>query len=374
MIIGIDASNIKSGGGLTHLINVLSFGDFKSLEINKIIIWSGMRSNKIVSTNTVFYSFQKLLSNGGVINTLFWRLFILPKLSQNVDIVFSPGGITFPLYKRCISMSQNMLVFESKERNRFPFGKTYLRYHLLEFIQYLSLFTSLGNIYISNYAHDYIKNKHPTLKKIPSAIIYHGVSSKFTPTYKNQLNINNYNHTTRYKILYVSTINYYKHQWVLIDALKKLINEGFPIELNLVGGAHPHAFVKIEEKLKEERDWVTYHGEVAHDKINQFYSDADLFVFLSTCENMPNILIEAMASGLPICSSSFGPMPEILGDAGVYFNPTDINSVYTTIKNTILDPENRAHISNLALKRALQFTWQESSFETFKFITSFMKH
>ena len=89
---------------------------------------------------------------------------------------------------------------------------------------------------------------------------------------------------------------------------------------------------------------------------------------------MPNILIEAMASGLPICSSSFGPMPEILGDAGVYFNPTDINSVYTTIKNTILDPENRAHISNLALKRALQFTWQESSFETFKFITSFMKH
>ena len=48
---------------------------------------------------------------------------------------------------------------------------------------------------------------------------------------------------------------------------------------------------------------------------------AHLFVFASSCENMPNTLVEAMASGLPIACSDRGPMPEILRDGGTYFDP-----------------------------------------------------
>ena len=89
---------------------------------------------------------------------------------------------------------------------------------------------------------------------------------------------------------------------------------------------------------------------------------------------MPNILLEAMASGLPICSSSYGPMPEILGDAGVYFDPLNVDSVYQTLKMLLLDPAMRGHLSTLAVQRVKQFTWEKTSFETFKFITSLLKN
>ena len=52
-------------------------------------------------------------------------------------------------------------------------------------------------------------------------------------------------------------------------------------------------------------------------------ADANLFVFASSCENMPNTLVEAMAIGLPIACSDRGPMPEVLRDGGVYFDPED---------------------------------------------------
>ena len=56
-------------------------------------------------------------------------------------------------------------------------------------------------------------------------------------------------------------------------------------------------------------------GEVPHRDLPEHLFRADLFVFASSCENLPNIVIEAMAAGLPIASSRRPPMPEVLEDA-----------------------------------------------------------
>ena len=50
-------------------------------------------------------------------------------------------------------------------------------------------------------------------------------------------------------------------------------------------------------------------------------SKANLFIFASSCENMPNTLLEGMASGLPIACSDRGPMPETLQDRGILSMP-----------------------------------------------------
>ena len=60
---------------------------------------------------------------------------------------------------------------------------------------------------------------------------------------------------------------------------------------------------------------------IPYHELHSEYKDADLGVFASSCENLPIILIEKMASGLPIACSNKGPMPEVLGSAGVYFDP-----------------------------------------------------
>ncbi len=64
----------------------------------------------------------------------------------------------------------------------------------------------------------------------------------------------------------------------------------------------------------------------------------DHFVFASSCENMPNTLVEAIAAGLPLACSRRGPMHEILGDTGLYFDPESHLSIAEAIRRLIDDP------------------------------------
>ena len=54
---------------------------------------------------------------------------------------------------------------------------------------------------------------------------------------------------------------------------------------------------------------------------------SEIMILSSRFEGLPNILLEAMAASLPIACSNRGPMPEILKDAGIYFNPEQVSSI-----------------------------------------------
>ena len=64
---------------------------------------------------------------------------------------------------------------------------------------------------------------------------------------------------------------------------------------------------------------------------------------------MPTIVLEAMASKLPIASSNIQPMTNILKDSAVFFNPKDINSIYTNLERLILDNNFRKKLSSKSL-------------------------
>ena len=125
-----------------------------------------------------------------------------------------------------------------------------------------------------------------------------------------------------YKILYVSIIDQYKHQWHVVNAVNILRKEGYPICLDLVGPSYSPALRRLNstiEKVDPLGQWVSYQNEIPSMNYIKRYANADLGLFASSCENMPNILLEMMASGLPIVSSDRGPMPDILLDGGLYF-------------------------------------------------------
>jgi glycosyltransferase involved in cell wall biosynthesis len=83
---------------------------------------------------------------------------------------------------------------------------------------------------------------------------------------------------------------------------------------------------------------------------------------------MPNILLETMAAGLPIAASNMGPMPEVLGDAGVYFDPTKPTEIATAIETLLNDPELRIMNATNSYERVQQFSWQRCAEETFAFL------
>lgn len=365
MKITIDATNIKAGGGLTHLKRLLEF--FNSDENTKVEIIGGGWLSQIENASWLT---KKLYPESfkSIFQQELFKKNKLPGLLSMGDIAFIPGGTFSSPKVPYISMSQNMLVFEKKERDRFPRSFTWLRYNILERLQLRSFKNAKGIIYISHYAKNYIENKYPELKKKKAAVIYHGISDSFRQSPKVQFDITSYTNAKPFKILYISIINFYKHQWHLVNAVKKLKAEGLNIELELIGPIYKPAEKLLKNSLQGSEDYISYKGMASYDEISKYYKEANMFVFASTCENMPNILLEAMSAGLPILSSNYGPMPEILKDGGVYMDPTDEMNIYSELKKILLDIDMRKIIAEKAYSYALNFSWKKTSEETFKFI------
>ena len=124
------------------------------------------------------------------------------------------------------------------------------------------------------------------------------------------------------------------------------------------------------ERLALDPDGSFLHdlGHVDFDLLHELYQHVDVFVFASSCENLPNILIEAMAAGLPIACSERGPMPEVLGDAGVYFDPEEPVSIVSAIQKLGDDASLRALLAQRAWQRAQDYSWARCARETLNFV------
>ena len=150
-----------------------------------------------------------------------------------------------------------------------------------------------------------------------------------------------------------------------------LRQEGLPVKLDLVGPAYPPVLSRLTAVLGEldpQGNFINYLGPRPYAELPKVNRDADAFVFASSCENMPNILLEAMASGLPIACAGRGPMPEVLGDAGVYFDPEDPTSIAAALRALLSSPESRVRWAQAAYQRARGFSWEQCAQQTFEFL------
>ena len=372
--IGIDASNIRAGGGVTHLTELLKFKDFEKLNINKIVVWSGQETIKLLKKNKIISLRKSTSFKSSIIKRIFWQIFILSKeiKKEKCDILFSPGGFYLGNFNPIVAMSQNLLPFSWREIIRFGVSLKTLRLYLLRISQTYTFNRANGIIFLSKFALKTVKKVTGNLKG-SVILIPHGINEKFINLPRKQLNISSYSIKNNYKILYVSTISLYKHQWNVIEAVAKLRNKyGWPLELNIVGSVGDSLAIK---KLKNsialwdpERKWVKFNGPVSHELINKVYKKADLGIFASSCENMPNILIEMMAMGLPVACSNKGPMMEFLRQYGSYFNPESPKEIFHSLKNLIKNPKLRKKNSKNSYKIAKKYSWNQSSKATFKFL------
>jgi glycosyltransferase involved in cell wall biosynthesis len=372
--IGIDASNIGYGGGFLHLYEILNNFNSNQHNISKIIIWGDKSLDQLPNFEWLEKRKPNLLLKGGFINKSFWKLFIAKKdIFEQCDILFAPGGTFYSKKTPYVSMSQNMLAFEKIEAKRYGLSIMYIRFLLLNIIQKKSFKNAKGVIFISQYAQNYI-NKKVSIKN--SKLIPHGISDAFFQEPKIQKGITDYSEKNPYKILYVSAIRPYKHQKILIKAAEILIKR-YPIELILIGQPEDKTevfeFEKELNKIPNYKPFIKYLGALNHKEVINYYKTSNIFAMSSTCENMPNILIEAMAAGLPIVSSDYGPMPEFLKDGGIYYNPLDEKSVAETLEKLILNPKLRYENALKAFEYAKQYSWEKCANQTFEYIKELSK-
>jgi glycosyltransferase involved in cell wall biosynthesis len=373
MRIGIDASNIRAGGGVNHLKNLLLFAEPEQYGISKIIVWGGKTTLERLPQNAGLDLLEIQSLNQSLYKRYLWQQTKLGKLANECcDILFVPGGFYLGGFRPYVTMFQNMQIFESKERNREGFSKEWLRLRLLKWAQSRTFRDASGLICLSEYARNYLTQYHSSVTaQTPVQLITHG-----TKKIQNEHSVSVIKKTPNngtLKLLYVSTVKKYKHQWNLIDAVGLLRKEGTHIQLHLVGGGDPQALNLMLDAIhrnKSDKDFVFYHGSLPYKETLEWYHKADMFVFPSTCENLPIILLEAMTAGLPIASSDRGPMPEVLKDAGLYFNPESVTSIKKYLQYMIENPDLQQSLGAKAKQYSQAYSWEKCADETFAFLRS----
>ena len=374
MILGIDASNIRDGGGVTHLVELLKVAEPEKSGFSKVIVWSGKKTlDKIEERHWLIKSNLPVLDKN-LLYRIFWQRFTLSKLASEIGctLLFAPGGAYAGNFHPMVTMSRNLLPFEWKELLRYGFSLKMVKMILLRITQSYSFRIADGLIFLTEYAKEAV-NKVARIAENKTVIIPHGISSKFFAKPRPQFPIEDYNLYRPFRILYVSVIEMYKHQWNVAEAVIELRKQEIPVTLDLIGSAYPPALKKLQAKLAQLEPYnksINYLKSVPHVEMHSKYAQSDLCIFASSCENMPNILLEGMASGLPIACSNMGPMPEVLEDGGVYFNPLEVSDIIVAIKKLIDSHSLRKSLADKAFEKAQLFSWKICAKDTFNFLAN----
>lgn len=369
MILGINASRAKSGGAVAHLKGVLSTIDPSKYGITAVHIWGYRELLHVLPDSDWLYKHEPIELSKSIFKQLRWERAILPKeLSEtNCSILLNVDAGSICRFSPAVTMSRDMLSYEKGEIERYGISISRLRLIVLRYVQNSSLRFADGVIFLTQYAARVIQKSCGKLENI--AFIPHGVGDSFQ-NIEPKNDWPNFN-TRAIRCLYVSNADLYKHQWNVVKAIEKLRHKGFNICLELVGGGSGRARAMLESQIMisdPKGQFVSLREFVPQEDLPGFLEESDLFIFASSCENMPNTLVEAMAAGLPIACSSRGPMPEVLKDGGVYFDPENIKSICTSIETLIINENKRNDLAAKAKQLSSQYSWDRCGHETFSFL------
>lgn len=372
MKILINAFSAKLGGGQTYLINLLAY--LPNNDDLEIFVYAP-RSLKLPEDKRIMRCSTLWPTNNPIFRSI-WEKFILPWFLRYkcIDILFCPGGTintTPPSGCKTVTMFRNMIPFDMRVRQNLPLGIQKFRNWLLEHIMLKSMASADLTIFISEYARSIIEKRI----EIPRAItIPHGINPIFR-TFGKKINRIFCSSADKY-ILYVSRFDIYKHHNEVVKAFASL-----PISLQqeyklLFAGECESPETKFVINLIKNlglNDRIVILGAIPYEELPSLYHHADLILFASSCENCPNILLEALGAGRPVLSSNVEPMPEFGGDGIGYFSPFNSEDIALQIKNTLTSTRLSDEIASAAALRSNQFDWAISAEKTWEQILCLAK-
>lgn len=368
-VVAVDASRNRSGGAKAHLLGILEAADPREHGIAGVHVWSTDELLRALPDHPWLTKHAPPAISGSLPQQMWWQARHLSSELQaaGCDILLSTDAGTVCRHRPSVVMSRDMLSFEGREMYRYPLGSfARTRLTLLKYMQVASLRRAEGAVFLTEYASRVIQGFSGPLPNV--RVIHHGVSESFRRVARAP---DAEGSARELRCLYVSNADLYKHQWHVVRAIAQLRRQGMPVRLALLGGGAGRAQALLDQALAEEdpqRSFVEVLGAVPHDQIPRHLAQADIFLFASSCENMPNTLVEGMAAGLPIASSNRGPMPEILRDAGTYFDPEDPASIAQALAPLIGDASLRAELARKSFALAEQYSWKRCARETWSYL------
>jgi glycosyltransferase involved in cell wall biosynthesis len=184
-------------------------------------------------------------------------------------------------------------------------------------------------------------------------VIYHGFNRPEVKTKPNPYGA---------YVLYVGRRGGYKNFRTFVKAISNLLKKEKEMKLICVG----EPFNKEEMTEMNELQILSRSFAVRVDEktLNNLYSNALVFVYPSLYEGFGMPVLEAFANDCPVCLSNTSCFPEIAGDAVLYFDPRDHESILETIKKVLYDDRLKEQMINAGKKRLVNFSWAKTGEET----------
>jgi glycosyltransferase involved in cell wall biosynthesis len=195
-------------------------------------------------------------------------------------------------------------------------------------------------------------------------VTYEGVESHFKVI--QGVDIKNKYNIAKPFIFYVGVWRNHKNLVGLIRAFDILLKK-YNLDYQLVlGGKEDPYYPEIRqtwEALGLDRD-IVRPGFISEEELPLFYNSADLFVIPSFYEGFGLIGLEAMACGCPVAAANTTSLPEVLGQAAVYFDPNDPEEMAVVIKEVLVNKERQEEMKKLGLEQIKKYSWRECAEKT----------
>lgn len=108
---------------------------------------------------------------------------------------------------------------------------------------------------------------------------------------------------------------------------------------------------------------IHFIGYVPVELMRSLYTEAYALIFPSLYEGFGFPLLEAMACGCPVLCSNTSSMPEVCGEAALYFNPESIEDIASSLRKITLSQSQRQTMIDKGLKQVLGFSWEKSALQ-----------
>jgi glycosyltransferase involved in cell wall biosynthesis len=183
-------------------------------------------------------------------------------------------------------------------------------------------------------------------------------------------------------LLYVGGISPHKNLKTLVSAYHQLVcDDRFSdVRLVLVGDYQNDSFYSDYPSLKQHIDQlqleekVVFTGYIEDQDLAYLYNAASLLVLPSLEEGFGLPAIEAMACGTPVAASNRGSLPEIVGKAGQFFEPTSVRAISDVLGQVLSDDLMRKEMRETGLTRARQFMWDKAANEAIAIFDELATH
>jgi len=364
MHIVINGTGVALGGGITVLRRFLtSFVEVDQGRHRYSVLCSKNARERIGATDPrVAFIPSDLLGRSLAARLLAEQVALpLETIARRVDVVLSPfniGVLASPVPQ--LLMFQNVAPFTPRVVNGYGVRKK-RRLKLLRVFGELSARQANAVVFVSE---DQRRTILPWLS-IPAArtsVVYTGWDRSFSPEARLDAGPVLQRHDLHAPyLLSVSQFYRYKNLVELIQGFA-LALPGLPPTMSLaLAGSEPEPdySAEVRQAIKKAgvEGRVRILGHVPDADLPPLYASAAMFLFPSTCESFPNILLEAMGSGAPVLSSDRCSMPEIAGDGALYFNPFKPQEIADLVTSLWADQERLRALSKRGTARAKGFSW-----------------